>query len=79
MFIACGLVLLGEAERYSKGSLIGISVAILIIMLGIFIIGLKKTKIQANELESATQKTDENQDNKKEMCFEHFFESEADA
>ena len=45
MCIACGLVLLGEAERYSKGSLIGISVAILIIMFGIFIIGLKKTKI----------------------------------
>ena len=79
MCIACGLVLLGEAERYSKGSLIGISVAILIIMFGIFIIGLKKTKIQANELESTPNKTDENQDNQKEMKFETFFENETDA
>ena len=40
--IICGLILLGEADRYGTGNLIGISFAVLITVSGIFVLGAKK-------------------------------------
>ena len=43
--VVCGLLLLGEAERYPTGNLIGISFAVCVSVSGIFVLGLKKTLI----------------------------------
>ena len=45
MGIICGLVLLGEDERYSCDSMIGICIAMLVTIAGIFVLGFKKTLI----------------------------------
>ena len=46
--ILCGLFLLGESPRYGTGRLIGIWIAVIICVIGIFILGYKKNYI-ANE------------------------------
>ena len=43
--IICGLIMLGEAGRYSTGSLFGLSISMLVIVAGIMILGFKKTSI----------------------------------
>ena len=43
--IICGLILLGEASRYSTGKLIGISFAVIVAVSGIFVLGAKKNYI----------------------------------
>ena len=45
MGIICGLVLLGENERYSHENMIGICIAMIVIIAGIFVLGFKKTLI----------------------------------
>ena len=45
MGIVCGLIILGEAERYTMESLVGISIAMLVVALGILVLGFKKTQI----------------------------------
>ena len=54
MGIICGLVLLGEDERYSRESMIGICIAMLVTIAGIFVLGFKKTLI-ASEAETQGQ------------------------
>ena len=41
----CGLILLGEAARYSTGNLIGISIGVAITVAGIFVLAMKKNLI----------------------------------
>ena len=43
--IICGLVLLGEADRYKTSHLIGISFSVIVTIFGIFVLGYKKTYI----------------------------------
>ena len=45
MGIICGLVILGEDERYSGESMVGICIAMLVTIAGIFVLGFKKTLI----------------------------------
>ena len=45
MGIICGLIILGEGERYNSENLIGISLAMVIVVFGIIILGFKKTQI----------------------------------
>ena len=49
--IICGLIMLGEADRYTTGRLFGLSICMLIIVLGILILGFKKTSIAKAENE----------------------------
>ena len=43
--VICGLILLGEAERYSTSHLVGISIGVIVTVLGIFVLGGKKAQI----------------------------------
>ena len=49
MTILSGLILLGEAESYSTGSLIGLSVAVVVIVAGILLLGVKKTTVSTTK------------------------------
>ena len=48
--IICGLILLGEASRYGTGNLIGISIAVIVSIVGIFVLGAKKNYLANAEL-----------------------------
>ena len=43
--IICGLIILGESEFYSTGSLVGITIFMLVVSAGVILLGFKKTKI----------------------------------
>ena len=49
--IVCGLIILGESDRYSAGSLVGISFSMILITAGILVLGFKKTSIANKEEE----------------------------
>ena len=60
MTILSGLILLGEAESYSTGSLIGLSVAVVVIVAGILLLGVKKTTVSTTKKRKESQvKVDE--------------------
>lgn len=47
--VICGLLILGEADRYSAGKLIGISISVIISCAGIFVLGAKHSIIASEE------------------------------
>ena len=49
MGIICGLIILGEAERYKMANRIGIFLACVIVVSGIILLGFKKTAIVTQE------------------------------
>ena len=49
MGIICGLIILGEVERYKTANLIGIFLACIIVISGIILLGFKKTAIATKE------------------------------
>ena len=53
--IIMGFLILGEAERYGTGHIIGVCIGMLIVAAGILILGYKKTAI-----ETESKKKDEN-------------------
>lgn len=48
--IVCGLILLGEADRYPTGNIVGISIGVVITVAGILVLG-KKTNFIAKDAE----------------------------
>ena len=50
-----GFLILGEAERYSTGHIIGVCLCMLVVAAGIMILGYKKTAIETD-----SKKKDEN-------------------
>ena len=49
MTILCGLILLGEADHYTTAKLVGLSLAVLTIVIGILVLGFKKTKVSTEK------------------------------
>jgi len=45
--IVCGLLILGERDRYSTGDTVGIFLACMVVIGGIFVLGFKKTAIES--------------------------------
>jgi len=45
--VIAGLTVLGEADRYSTSHLVGISIGMIVSVSGIFVLGCKKTEVQA--------------------------------
>lgn len=43
--VVCGLIILGEAKRYSTGHIIGISICVMISCAGILVLGAKHSII----------------------------------
>jgi len=57
--IVCGLVLLGEASRYPTSKIIGICIGLIIAVIGILVLGYKKTYIDTEEEKKKERTEDE--------------------
>ena len=59
--VICGLILLGEASRYKTGNLIGISLAVIVTVSGIFVLAAKKNYIANVEKKEKEKKSADEQ------------------
>ena len=68
-----GFLILGEAERYSTGHIIGVCIGMLVVAAGILILGYKKTAIETD-----SKKNDDSGVEEREMMINLVDEADGD-
>lgn len=53
MSILCGLILLGERDRYPTANFVGLIIAVVTIVAGTLVLGYKKTQIKTQKVDKA--------------------------
>ena len=71
--IIMGFLILGEAERYSTGHIIGVCIGMLVVAAGILILGYKKTAIETD-----SKKNDDSGVEEREMMIKLVDEADGD-
>ena len=71
--IIMGFLILGEAERYSTGHIIGVCIGMLVVAAGILILGYKKTAIETD-----SKKNDDSGVEEREMMINLVDEADGD-